>query len=327
MTLRIVDQNRHARSSNESMTRQSRRRYFAPLPSESDPALDHALFRRRRDESARVVVLLFTLSIDSALAQSGAQHRIDGTRHRFQRRGHSRRGRHAHPCRDRQRADASPTSATGDWEARFLAPGTYRVIFELAGFKTLRRDGVTVSTAEMATVNVTLEIGTLAEAVEVVANAGDGVVGLDDRVAHAGSAGARGAADVGAQLHAAPGHRAGRLRRHQRAAVERQRVDLAERERRAHDQQQLRLQRRRRHQPAVLQQPHQRRERHDRQRRRLAVAQRRARARDAAGGEAADQPLRRRHRPQRRRQLHAGLEERHQHASAAPATTTTRTTR
>ena len=63
------------------------------------------------------------------------------------------------------------TNTTGDWEARFLSPGTYRVTFELTGFKTLRREGVTVSTAEMASVNVTLEIGTLAEAIEVIANA------------------------------------------------------------------------------------------------------------------------------------------------------------
>ena len=63
------------------------------------------------------------------------------------------------------------TGSTGDWEARFLTPGTYRITFELTGFKQLRREGVTVSTAEMATVDVALEIGGLAEAVQVVANA------------------------------------------------------------------------------------------------------------------------------------------------------------
>lgn len=63
------------------------------------------------------------------------------------------------------------TNDTGDWEARFLFPGTHRVSFEMAGFKTLRRDGVTVSTAEMATVNVVLEIGGVTEAVQVTANA------------------------------------------------------------------------------------------------------------------------------------------------------------
>jgi hypothetical protein len=63
------------------------------------------------------------------------------------------------------------TNESGDWEARFLNPGTYRIVYELTGFKTLRREGVTVSTAEMGTVNVALEIGGLAEAVQVVANA------------------------------------------------------------------------------------------------------------------------------------------------------------
>jgi Carboxypeptidase regulatory-like domain len=57
------------------------------------------------------------------------------------------------------------TNPTGDWEARFLSPGTYRVTFELSGFKTLRREGISVS------VNVVLEVGTVTEAVEVIANA------------------------------------------------------------------------------------------------------------------------------------------------------------
>jgi hypothetical protein len=63
------------------------------------------------------------------------------------------------------------SNATGDWEARFLSPGTYRIRFDLTGFKSLRREGVTVSTAEMATVDVVLEIGGLTEAVEVTGNA------------------------------------------------------------------------------------------------------------------------------------------------------------
>ncbi len=63
------------------------------------------------------------------------------------------------------------TNTTGDWEARFLSPGAYRVTFELSGFKSLRREGISVSTAEMATVNVVLEVGTVTEAVEVIANA------------------------------------------------------------------------------------------------------------------------------------------------------------
>ena len=64
------------------------------------------------------------------------------------------------------------TNDQGAWEVRFLSPGTYVLTFELTGFKTLRRDGVTVSTAEMSTVDVVLEVGALTEAIEVTADAG-----------------------------------------------------------------------------------------------------------------------------------------------------------
>ena len=40
------------------------------------------------------------------------------------------------------------TRADGGWEARFLSPGTYRITFQIDGFRTLRREGVEVSTAE-----------------------------------------------------------------------------------------------------------------------------------------------------------------------------------
>ena len=43
------------------------------------------------------------------------------------------------------------TSEEGNWEARFLAPGNYQLIFEQTGFKKLVRDGLSVSTAEIAT--------------------------------------------------------------------------------------------------------------------------------------------------------------------------------
>ena len=171
---------------------------------------------------------------------------------------------------------AVTTNSTGDWEARFLTPGTYRITFELTGFKTLRREGITVSTAEMATVDVDARARRAGRGCRSGRERGNGVFRLDDDAADVGSEGARGPADVGAQLHSASRHRAGRVGRHQRAAVERQRVDLTERERRPHDQQQLRLQRHGRHQPALLQQPGQRVRRHDRQRRRLVVPQRRA---------------------------------------------------
>src|SRR5499426_1696430 len=63
------------------------------------------------------------------------------------------------------------SDSAGDWEARFLSPGVYRLVFEAQGFKRLARDGVTVTTAEMATVNVQLEIGAVDQTIEVTANA------------------------------------------------------------------------------------------------------------------------------------------------------------
>ena len=63
------------------------------------------------------------------------------------------------------------TDSAGGWESRFLSPGIYRLVFESQGFKRLARDGVAVTTAEMATVNVQLEVGAVDQTVEVTANA------------------------------------------------------------------------------------------------------------------------------------------------------------
>jgi Carboxypeptidase regulatory-like domain len=63
------------------------------------------------------------------------------------------------------------TDSAGGWESRFLSPGIYRLVFESQGFKRLARDGVAVTTAEMVTVNVQLEVGAVDQTVEVTANA------------------------------------------------------------------------------------------------------------------------------------------------------------
>lgn len=63
------------------------------------------------------------------------------------------------------------TNESGDWEARFLTPGTYQLAFERAGFKKLVRDGVVVSTSEVATVNVDLQVGDVGQSIEVTADA------------------------------------------------------------------------------------------------------------------------------------------------------------
>ena len=62
------------------------------------------------------------------------------------------------------------TDSAGGWEARFLSPGIYRIVFESQGFKRLARDGVAVTTAEMVTVNVQLEVGAVDQTIEVTAN-------------------------------------------------------------------------------------------------------------------------------------------------------------
>jgi hypothetical protein len=62
-------------------------------------------------------------------------------------------------------------SVTTDGEGRYsivdLRPGAYTITFTLAGFSTLKRDGVELASGFVATVNVALSVGTLAETVTV----------------------------------------------------------------------------------------------------------------------------------------------------------------
>jgi len=63
------------------------------------------------------------------------------------------------------------TADTGEWEVRFLTPGVYSLVFEMTGFKKLTQTGVHVTTSEMVTVNVTMELGELGQTIEVTADA------------------------------------------------------------------------------------------------------------------------------------------------------------
>lgn len=117
-----------------------------------------------------LIIALSVLSVDSVLAQSGgstglAGHVTDSTSAAVP--GVTVAITNVETGSERVTA----TNAAGNWEVRFLAPGTYRVTFELAHFRPLRREGVTVSTAEMATLDAVLEIGGVAEAVQVTGNA------------------------------------------------------------------------------------------------------------------------------------------------------------
>ncbi len=222
---------------------------------------------------------------------------------------------------------AVTATAAGDWEARFLAPGSYRLTFEFRGFKTLRRDGVVVTTGELATVNVTLQVGNVAEAVEVTADArmitdGSATIGrtLDQKELESLPTSAR---NITQLLAIEPGVSAdiSELLSNDNASISpsvngarttnnsfvfngidvtnmlccssringgRGTIDAG---------------------GGTLS-------------RNIAPA-----PETLAGGQAADEPLRRRDRPQRRRHLSGGLEERHQRAVGAVSTSTTRTTR
>ena len=62
-------------------------------------------------------------------------------------------------------------SATTDGNGRFqiidLRPGTYSVTFSLAGFNTVKRDGITLSGAANSTVDADMRVGSLEETITV----------------------------------------------------------------------------------------------------------------------------------------------------------------
>ena len=63
------------------------------------------------------------------------------------------------------------TNTSGYFEARLLNAGTYDVVVEMTGFKTLRRAGVTLSSGQQLALPLTLEIGTIAEEITVTGEA------------------------------------------------------------------------------------------------------------------------------------------------------------
>jgi Carboxypeptidase regulatory-like domain len=63
------------------------------------------------------------------------------------------------------------SGTTGDYSVASLSPGTYRVRVELPGFKTLVREGIGLATGERVTLNLQLEIGSVAETITVHADA------------------------------------------------------------------------------------------------------------------------------------------------------------
>jgi hypothetical protein len=59
------------------------------------------------------------------------------------------------------------TSEQGTWAVRFLNPGHYSVTFTYSGFKKSERKGITLSTADDKTIDVTLELGSVSQQVVV----------------------------------------------------------------------------------------------------------------------------------------------------------------
>ena len=59
------------------------------------------------------------------------------------------------------------TDATGQYRVVDLRPGTYSVTISLAGFKTVKRDGIELTGTFVATVNADLTVGGLEETITV----------------------------------------------------------------------------------------------------------------------------------------------------------------
>src|SRR5215470_19727457 len=59
------------------------------------------------------------------------------------------------------------TDATGYYRFANLPPGVYNIEVAAKGFKTVKRAGLTLETGHLPTVDITLEIGTANEVVEV----------------------------------------------------------------------------------------------------------------------------------------------------------------
>src|SRR6187549_2655623 len=64
-------------------------------------------------------------------------------------------------------AQTAVTSETGNYRFPALPPGQYELTFELAGFNSLKRPGITISLGFTANVNVELALATLQETVTV----------------------------------------------------------------------------------------------------------------------------------------------------------------
>src|SRR5262245_49463998 len=61
------------------------------------------------------------------------------------------------------------TNEVGRYSVINLAPGTYAVTFSLPGFATVKREGIALTTGFTAPVDVTLQVGGIANTIEIEA--------------------------------------------------------------------------------------------------------------------------------------------------------------
>ena len=66
-----------------------------------------------------------------------------------------------------ERVRSAVTDSDGRYNIIDLRPGTYTVTFTLAGFRALRREGIELTTGFAASVNATLQVGSLEETITV----------------------------------------------------------------------------------------------------------------------------------------------------------------
>src|SRR5881409_3056166 len=66
-----------------------------------------------------------------------------------------------------ERVRSVASDVTGQYRIIDLRPGTYEVSFTLAGFSTVKREGIELTGSFVATVNADLKVGALAETITV----------------------------------------------------------------------------------------------------------------------------------------------------------------
>ena len=54
--------------------------------------------------------------------------------------------------------------------SRFFPPGNYRILVEKTGFQPLLRSGINLEVDQVATIDITMQVGSVTQAVEVLAS-------------------------------------------------------------------------------------------------------------------------------------------------------------